>query len=249
MNNTFYLAGFINTFNIIPSFVTPVFEGRDQKGYFVQYIEDNKIVLDTFLDFSDSVYLSKVGFYRISDSKYQIVDLQKQDLSQPYALEEPIFGFQTEKSIFYGKILAFMKFLSDFETDDVFLKEEISDFKEHFAKYKSKAIETEIGLYDQKSNELQVYAHALTEHGYHVLTVDVEDLMKNGLIASKSNKSYFFNTVEILKKNRRLEELDRQLKNTNCFSDKYANLIAEINELLLANGKPYMHHRSITKKF
>lgn len=246
MNNIFYLAGFINTFNIIPGFVTPVFEGIDQKGYFVQYIEDNKIVLDTFLDFSDSVYLSKVGFYRISDSKYQIVDLQKHDLSQPYDLEEPIFGFQTEKSIFYGRILAFMKFLSDFETDDVFLKEEISDFKEHFAKYKSKAIETEN---DQKSNGLQAYAHTLTGYGYHVLTADVEDLMKNVLITSKSNKPYVLNTVEILNKNRRLEELDRQLKNTNCFSDKYANLIAEINELLLANGKSYMHHRSITKKF
>lgn len=148
MKDSFVLSGFINTFNIVPAFVTPVFkrkiEDEDEDMYFVQYVDNNKIILDVFSDFSDSFYLSKVKFYECS--KYKTSDLNGTILSTPidynrinniyFDLKEPIFGFQTKEEIVYGREESFTNFLNKFETDDKYLKEEINDFKENIDKFK-----------------------------------------------------------------------------------------------------------------
>lgn len=84
MSSDYILVGFINIFNIIPDFVVPVFKNAIENLYCIQYIEDDKIVLDKFSDFNESFYLSNVEFYNILDSKYEQVDLEKNDILKSF---------------------------------------------------------------------------------------------------------------------------------------------------------------------
>lgn len=258
MNNTYYLAGFINTFNISPGFVTPVFNSIKQEGYFIQFIEDNKIIIDNFNSFSDSFFLSKVEFYRIYASDYEIVDLENEDCNHFYDLEQPIFGFQTEKSIFYGGVLSFTKFLSKFETDDEFLREEISDFKENIMK-KCSMIDTNVRVYD-KDSIIEQYCY----NPYHPeQSIDSFMYFKNLPVTMHEMdllepfNCYLNMYIEFIDDNtensndlsKQLEDLDRQLKSTHYSSDEYAILIAKIYELLFEYKKGFMRYKDATKKF
>lgn len=273
MSSDYILVGFINIFNIIPDFVVPVFKNAIENLYCIQYIEDDKIVLDKFSDFNESFYLSNVEFYNILDSKYEQVDLEKNDILKklpglyykhnfaPYKqhkcvrfanLDEPIFAFQTECNIFYGKTNSFISFLNDFETDDGYLKEEIDDFKENIDKFKNMETRNDICIEDTKYEEIKLefpeiptvdlikslrgsFAfHRKPKVGLDYIKSIPVEITKECLEELNNGKYYHFRIgcKEPDERKALLEKLDQQLRNTPCSSEEYKYLIASIYELL-----------------
>lgn len=252
MSDGYFLRGVINIFDNIPAFVIPVFKSITDKVSYVQYIDNDKIVLDAFSHFSDSIYLSKVKFYGIFNSGYNFIALDKKNQIKSYRktdtirfsdLSEPIFAFQTDSNIFYGKTNSFISFLNDFETEDEYLKEEIDDFKKNNVKFKNSGVGNNISIEDEKYEviELNLLDAIHQEHTIDIVEVrGCSDIFENEsnppfVISANEFPKFPHFLVSCKESNERktlLKKLDQQLRNTQCSSDEYKKLIASIYELL-----------------
>lgn len=116
-NNNYKLVGTINIFGIYPDFVYPVFENNG-KHYF-QHSENN--IIDYFIEASKNKRFNIIRYSEI-DSNMNIKDI--------YTIgDKPIFAFQTDKSnIFISELDNFIEFISNIETEDYVLIEQISEF-------------------------------------------------------------------------------------------------------------------------
>lgn len=263
----YFLCGFINIFNVIPAFVTPVFKNKLSLGYFVQYVENKSLKLDKFT--SDSVFLSNVNFYGIYNFEIRFFNLDKNSFVEGdknrshtlyVGLNKPIFGFQTEKEIVYGEMESFMKFLNKFDTSDQYLKAEIKDFIENIDKFKINECDNDKGskLYDKQntknvqnliiptqSNQQKLHDWTSLESIKKGLYTDLEK-RENDNIIEKNIQSYIeyvlddhSNKVESLRNKKLLEDFDKKLKCTHYSSCEYSNLIKSIYELLFNNQGSY----------
>lgn len=127
MQSNYKLVGFINSFNVIPDFVYPIFECDQDKKLYFEFAEDkNKLENLCFLPLEKESYKSMVIFldninHNLNDTQIIITTSSK-----------AISGFQTsENEIKFGNYEYFKKFFESYETEDEYLQEEILDFLEN----------------------------------------------------------------------------------------------------------------------
>lgn len=125
-NDIYKLVGIINIFGIYPDFVYPIFE-RNGK-YYLQHFQSNAI--DSFIETSKSKRLNMIRYLEINPN----INIKK-----IYTVgDKPIFAFQiTKDNVFFSEIDNFVNFVSNFETDDHVLSEQISEFIDDFKQKKS----------------------------------------------------------------------------------------------------------------
>ena len=113
------LVGVLNLFDIVPDFVYPIFERENQ--YFFQHGDDDSLRLLDFLPVKESAI----------DRIVLLKDLKVNKLSQIWfsVSSKPLFGFQfSDKEAYLGFYEEVKEFLQSFETEDIILKKEITDF-------------------------------------------------------------------------------------------------------------------------
>lgn len=117
MKDNYRLTRVINIFGIYPDFVYPIFE-KDGK-YYLQHSENNAI--DNFIDISEKKRFNALPHLEIKPNI---------NIKDTYTLgDRPIYAFQIDKdNIFISEINDFIKFVSNFQTDDHVLTEQISEF-------------------------------------------------------------------------------------------------------------------------
>ena len=119
MRDNYKLVGILNLFDVVPSFVYPIFE-KEGRYYFIT---------------GDEETLQTEGFEIVKESAVKRIvflnDLKTNEFLQREFSEEsePIFVFQVSVTeIYIGAFEKIRDFLQTFETDDEILKKEINDF-------------------------------------------------------------------------------------------------------------------------
>lgn len=120
-NDIYKLIGIINIFGIHPDFVHPIFERNGR--YYIQRFQNNAI--DGFIEIYKNKRLNMMRYLEINSN----INIKKL-----YTVgDKPIFAFQiTKDNVFFSEIDNFVNFISDFETDDHILSEQISKFIDDF---------------------------------------------------------------------------------------------------------------------
>lgn len=136
-NNWYKFVGVINFFGVYPDFVYPIFE-NDGKYYF-QRCEN--CTIKSFNEIKDNLFLKMVLFM---DSN---VSMSIKIKSEYLIGDEPVIAFQLDKNnYFISDSTNFIPFISNFDTEDEILREEIDtlldkiNFKKNQEKKKRKLL-------------------------------------------------------------------------------------------------------------
>ena len=121
-NRKYQLVGFVNMFNIVPDFVSPVFQGFDDSLYYFQHGNEKTLKITDFDPISKCCTSRIVFLGDVVKSNY-FSDTEVSLNSRP------IFAFQvSDDFVQIGYYEDMRKFIETYETDDKILKEQIYDF-------------------------------------------------------------------------------------------------------------------------
>lgn len=117
-NSSYKLVGILNLYGVYPDFVYPVFK-KDDKYYF-QCSEN--CLIKSFKEIKEKFYIQMI----------KLLDINKETsmTKKEYSVgEEQIIAFQINKDNFLiSNSTDFVPFISNFDTDDHILREEIDSF-------------------------------------------------------------------------------------------------------------------------
>ena len=114
------LVGYLNLFNTVPDFVTPVYE-KDNTYYFASGTYSD-LKLKKFDQITQRDVIKKITFLKdihVNSSEFNNVAINSQ----------PFFAFQySDDSVYIGSLYEMQKFLRRFKTSNDELKKDIKEF-------------------------------------------------------------------------------------------------------------------------
>ena len=121
-HRTYKLIGFINMLNLIPEFVHPVFECNENGKYYLQFGDEEELVLEKMVSLSSNLYNKVVKLSDIETNEFEVIE--------DFSLEsDPIFAFQFSKYfVHFGNCKDIKEAIKGLKTGNPFVDEDISDF-------------------------------------------------------------------------------------------------------------------------
>lgn len=121
-HKTYKLIGFINMLGLIPEFVHPVFECNENGKYYLQFGDDEELILEEMVSLKSNLYGKVV----------KLGDIETNDFTpiENFTLKsDPLFAFQfSNYFVHFGNCKDMKEAIKGLKTGNPFIDEDISDF-------------------------------------------------------------------------------------------------------------------------
>jgi hypothetical protein len=214
----FKLVGILNSFDIMPDFVIPIFvclqdiaTDEPRKIYYFQVVNDESDTLSCFSKLSnyDEHYIKNVQFLEKATSYTDVLfDVHS----------KPLYAFQSSKDdVFIGNYGEMKEFLGKYKTEDDILKEEIQDFLELESQniWKRLRVLLEENFPNDSKEEIEMKLRTLRCNDFENKTFELyapkfhDSVLRVGICVKGENRKAYFST----KLGEELEEVASELKN------------------------------------